>query len=282
MTRPSWFTGTGYPIACTLQRGNVSAGQTYSVYQVVAADSDLAIGQVSLATSLIAARGSVAVLGGNTFSGKNTFQAGSLGSGAVPFAFQAGVLMTTAQAHSVEWDGSNEYLTQGFVATGSVAAATTTLVVTAVTSGFISIGSTISASSITNSPTITGFVSGTQGGVGTYTISSPQTAVSQSISGYLRTTNVAFPTASTLSTGQWLTWDNPNQKWVPNTNASIDALGNLGIGVSIFGISAAKVIGIANGTAPTTSPLGMGQLYVEGGALKYRGALGTVTTIANS
>lgn len=57
---------------------------------------------------------------------------------------------------------------------------------------------------------------------------------------------------------------------------------NFGFGVTSFGTSAAKVIGIANGTAPTTSPAGMGQLYVEAGALKYRGSSGTVTTIANA
>jgi hypothetical protein len=62
----------------------------------------------------------------------------------------------------------------------------------------------------------------------------------------------------------------------------LDTSGNLGIGTTTFGTSAAKVIGIANGTAPTTSPAGMGQLYVEGGALKYRGSSGTVTTIANA
>lgn len=56
--------------------------------------------------------------------------------------------------------------------------------------------------------------------------------------------------------------------------------GNLGIGVTAFGTSAAHVIGIANGTAPSTSPAGMGQLWVEGGALKYKGSSGTVTTIA--
>jgi hypothetical protein len=32
--------------------------------------------------------------------------------------------------------------------------------------------------------------------------------------------------------------------------------------------------------APATSPAGVGQLYVEAGALKYRGSSGTVTTIA--
>jgi len=56
--------------------------------------------------------------------------------------------------------------------------------------------------------------------------------------------------------------------------------GNFGIGVITFGASAAYVLGIKNGTAPTSSPAGMGQLYVENGALKYRGSSGTVTTIA--
>lgn len=53
-------------------------------------------------------------------------------------------------------------------------------------------------------------------------------------------------------------------------------------GISAVGTSAVNVIGIANGTAPTSSPAGMGQLYVEAGALKYRGSSGTVTTIANA
>lgn len=58
--------------------------------------------------------------------------------------------------------------------------------------------------------------------------------------------------------------------------------GNLGVKVFAFGTSAVGVIGIANGTAPGSSPGGMGQLWVEGGALKYRGSSGTVTTIANA
>ena len=60
----------------------------------------------------------------------------------------------------------------------------------------------------------------------------------------------------------------------------IDSSGNVGIGVSAFGTSAAKVLGLANATAPSTSPAGMGQLYVESGALKFRGSSGTITTIA--
>ena len=60
----------------------------------------------------------------------------------------------------------------------------------------------------------------------------------------------------------------------------VDTSGNLLVGTTSVGSSASGVIGMANATAPTTSPAGMGQLYVEGGALKFRGSSGTVTTIA--
>ena len=68
----------------------------------------------------------------------------------------------------------------------------------------------------------------------------------------------------------------------PIEGLRLNSVGNVGIGVSAFGTSAANVLGLANATAPTTSPAGMGQLYVEAGALKYRGSSGTVTTIANA
>ena len=69
---------------------------------------------------------------------------------------------------------------------------------------------------------------------------------------------------------------------ISNERMRITDTGNVGIGASAFGTSAAKVLGLANATAPSTSPAGMGQLYVEAGALKYRGSSGTVTTIANA
>ena len=64
------------------------------------------------------------------------------------------------------------------------------------------------------------------------------------------------------------------------TAMTLDATGNLLLGAAAAGTSAAKVLGLANATAPTTSPAGMGQLYVESGALKFRGSSGTITTIA--
>jgi hypothetical protein len=62
---------------------------------------------------------------------------------------------------------------------------------------------------------------------------------------------------------------------------TLDASGNLLVGVTAAGTSATQTIQISNGTAPTGNIAG-GQLYVEGGALKYRGSSGTVTTIANA
>jgi hypothetical protein len=49
------------------------------------------------------------------------------------------------------------------------------------------------------------------------------------------------------------------------------------------GANAVGCFGIANATTvPTGNPTGGGVLYVEAGALKYRGSSGTVTTIANA
>lgn len=70
-----------------------------------------------------------------------------------------------------------------------------------------------------------------------------------------------------------------------NKRIWIDASNNLAVGAaagdgaSAFGTSAAGVISIKNGTAPSTSPTNTGQLYVESGALKYRGSGGTITTL---
>lgn len=57
--------------------------------------------------------------------------------------------------------------------------------------------------------------------------------------------------------------------------------GNLGLRTTDQFGSGVGVVGIASATTvPTTNPTGGGVLYVEGGALKYRGSSGTVSTIA--
>jgi hypothetical protein len=62
----------------------------------------------------------------------------------------------------------------------------------------------------------------------------------------------------------------------------VDNVGNIGIGTVSFG-SGERIVGIRNATTvPSTNPSDGGILYVEAGALKYRGSSGTVTTIANA
>jgi hypothetical protein len=58
---------------------------------------------------------------------------------------------------------------------------------------------------------------------------------------------------------------------------------NLGIGTADQFGDGVKVIGIANaGTVPSSNPTSGGVLYVEAGALKYRGSNGTITVIASA
>ncbi len=59
--------------------------------------------------------------------------------------------------------------------------------------------------------------------------------------------------------------------------------GNVGINTPDQFGSGTKVIGIANSSGvPSTNPTSGGVLYVEAGALKYRGSSGTVTIIASA
>ena len=59
--------------------------------------------------------------------------------------------------------------------------------------------------------------------------------------------------------------------------------GNVGIGVTDQFGGGGGVLGIRNAsTVPASNPSGGGVLYVQNGALKYRGSSGTVTTIANA
>ena len=96
------------------------------------------------------------------------------------------------------------------------------------------------------------------------------TGIGQSITLY--DDGIYFQCASSGTAGTSATLN--NRFFIENSGKGI------GVGTTSFGTSAANVIAIANGTAPSSSPASMGQLYVESGALKYRGSSGTVTTIA--
>ena len=64
-------------------------------------------------------------------------------------------------------------------------------------------------------------------------------------------------------------------------NAVVNTPYSLAVGgAGSFG-SGVGVLSVANaGTVPTTNPSGGGVLYSEGGALKWRGSSGTITTLA--
>jgi hypothetical protein len=64
--------------------------------------------------------------------------------------------------------------------------------------------------------------------------------------------------------------------------ARIDTSGNVLIGMTATATSSAKTLHLGNATVPTANPTGGGVLYVEAGALKFRGSSGTITTIANA
>lgn len=85
-------------------------------------------------------------------------------------------------------------------------------------------------------------------------------------------TNGAF-SITNLGTGNFSLLNNGVDRMV------IDVNGNFMLNTTSVGTSAVNVLAIANGTAPSSSPAGIGQLYVESGALKYRGTSGTVTTL---
>jgi hypothetical protein len=70
---------------------------------------------------------------------------------------------------------------------------------------------------------------------------------------------------------------------VSGATNTIQLNGRVGLGGSSFGSGVGSLMFISNaGTVPSTNPTGGGILYTEGGALKYRGSSGTVTTIANA
>jgi len=57
--------------------------------------------------------------------------------------------------------------------------------------------------------------------------------------------------------------------------------GNVGIGVTTFGTAAVKVLGLGDGTAPTTNPANMIQLYALAGELWVEDSGGTATQLSS-
>ena len=189
LTRPSWFTtGTAKSgIFCLVQYGTAATGFIISLSGPTnTTGAAITIGTSAITIALIWGRTPLATTGTNLFTAYQTFRANGTGANACPFFFQASSgLMTTPQAHAVEWDSTNEYVTTGAIFTGAIAGGGTSLNVTAVSSGVIQVGMLLTGTNVTAGTTITALGTGT-GGTGTYTVSVGQTVASTSITGQTR------------------------------------------------------------------------------------------------
>jgi hypothetical protein len=290
-TRPSWYTGTVRNTMYMTRFGSAQNGFIQSFVGPTGGTgaTEITVGTTNITMVRVNLRTSPASLSSNVFTGPQTLRANGSGAQNCPLIFQAGVaLMGTPVANAVEWFGDQLYLTTSASVRNAVVASPTSL---APTAGQWLIWDATNSRWI---PTASASISAT----GALTVQSTSgliqtTATTGTNSSILRANNTGgyLITGRDNSTGSSfgsayaaVVWANGAYPMLFATNDTermrIDATGNVGIGATAFGTSAAKVIGIGNGTAPSSSPPGMGQLYVEGGALKYRGSSGTVTTIA--
>jgi hypothetical protein len=117
---------------------------------------------------------------------------------------------------------NNTFLDVGAVVTGSVLL--TTMTVTAITSGTLLIGQTISGSGITAGTTITAQLTGTTGSTGTYTVSASQTVASTTISSSFAITRNGNTTQGTFTPygSNWSSYLGTNGNYFTSgTNAAL-------------------------------------------------------------
>jgi hypothetical protein len=112
----------------------------------------------------------------SVFTGGTVTAVGNITSTTGNIVVTTGNIVVTAGSLNVGTRIAGTVSFAAAVFTATVAAGTATLVVTAIASGSIQNGATISGGGITGTPVVTAFVSGTPGGVGTYTISVVQAA----------------------------------------------------------------------------------------------------------
>lgn len=153
---------------------------------------------------------------------------------------------------------------EGAVVTGSIAA--TTLTVTAVTSGTLTIGQTLSGSGVTAGTKITGRLTG-RGGTGTYTVSASQTAASTTI-----TARGAVPAA--------LAGNATNTGTIASVALGADAIPGT---YQVRFVAAAADAGSFHVFDPNKNFVGVGTAGVAftGGGLTFTVTVGTVDYSAN-
>jgi hypothetical protein len=184
-TRPAWFAGV-VRNGMYMTRFGATQGGYVMAFFAPGGNADITVGTTTIQVVRVSQRLANATNAINLFTGYQTFRASGASANQAPFFFQsAAAVMTIPQAHAVEWDSTNQYVTAGAVFTGAIAGGGTSLNVTAVASGVLQVGMLITGTGVTAGTTITALGTGT-GGTGTYTVSVAQTVASTSITGQTR------------------------------------------------------------------------------------------------
>lgn len=131
-----------------------------------------------------------------------TYGTGTITTGATATAPTGASVTAAVAASTASVTGSIAPGTQGAI--GTEAASYGILTVTAVGSGVLVVGETLSGTNVTTGTMITGQVSGTVGGVGVYSVNIPQTTASTTISGTYGTMTVSATGSGALVVGDIL------------------------------------------------------------------------------
>lgn len=122
-----------------------------------------------------------------------------------------------------------EALLPSAIVTASIS--TTTMTVSAVTSGTLAIGQILSGTGVTADTTITAFITGT-GGTGTYTVSASQTVASTTITGTAPVTNSTY-WARYGSTNRWSMHDSSSSSQTANVTSIVTVYQAVGYADSV-------------------------------------------------
>jgi len=119
-TRPSWFTGTiSGPKQIGITGGTANYGYTLSIVGSIAGNTSYLVGVDPLISTVIVSRSTLAILGAQTFTGRQTFAANTTTVNPFSFATTASqTLLTTAALGAVEWDNQQMYVTSSTPAAG--------------------------------------------------------------------------------------------------------------------------------------------------------------------
>ena len=225
---------------------------------------------------LIPAGFPVTLMVAGDFLGKNLGPSSMVSGSAIYAGFADGGLYTAAPAGAsvTATLGSTNTASLGATFTAAASTASTSLVITAVT-GLISIGDTVSGSGITDAPTILNQVSGTPGGAGTYTLSSPETCTGGTVTCFGNVVDVTV-VSTYISVGDTIS----HASYPSGATITGQTSGTTG-GVGVYTLSARGTAYVASAASVTTFGITFSVTAVGSGTLLIGEPVTDTTTAAN-